>query len=295
MNRGRNGSGGCERVATDGVVLSVCVVSPSLTAAAAAAAAFNFHCCEGGIARSSVPTALRRSLATAPPHPVPPPPEAASPPASRAPPSTGNAPPNPLIASPLSRVEGRKGGWLRGCLTAHIPRATEYTGSRETSLVEKDGDKDGTRERERERERGARPAPNKGGQREWEESNPRRCRGPSGGRLRAAIACLLTDTGNTGTAAVAVSSSLAAAHTHTHTHSLHLFSTLLSLVILASCYLARFAVSRERSGSWLERANTPCLSDSRPPVVPGYRVEMFNRRTVPGTTVCCGGRAEAGG
>lgn len=71
-------------------------------------------------------------------------------------------------------------GWLvRACLTAHIPRATEYG---------LEGDSERRRGRKREK---CAASPNKGG-REWEESNPRCCRGPSGGRrLRAAIACCL--------------------------------------------------------------------------------------------------------
>lgn len=92
------GGGGVRRVVS---------VSPTVLAAT-----------EGGIARSSVPTALRRSLAAAPPHPVPPPSQAPS-----------SAPAPRLVAA---RWKGGKrvDGWrARACLTAHIalwggPRAS---------------------------------------------------------------------------------------------------------------------------------------------------------------------------
>lgn len=90
-----------------GGVRRVVGVSPTVLAAT-----------EGGIARSSVPTALRRSLAAAPPHPVPPPSQAPS-----------SAPAPRLVAA---RWKGGKrvDGWrARACLTAHIalwggPRAS---------------------------------------------------------------------------------------------------------------------------------------------------------------------------
>lgn len=116
-------------------------------------------------------------------------------------------------------------GWLvRACLTAHIPRATEYG---------LEGDSERTRGRKREK---CAASPNKGG-REWEESNPRCCRGPSGGRrLRAAIACCLPIL-----------------------EILKPFSRIQQLdslrlpwpVILASCYTSRFDLSQnDRGHDW---------------------------------------------
>lgn len=113
------------------------------------------HSCGGGIARSSVPTALRRPPSTPLPHPVPPPPNRSF---------SSGLEPHQTATRTLSSATGashesprgrRSAGWLVRVSTAHISSTRELT-ARET---EKKRDEEGWRKMKGDEERRERARP----------------------------------------------------------------------------------------------------------------------------------------